>query len=857
MRAYKLCQVLFRLALRNLRRHPWRSLATVLGLSLGIAAVLATLSVGDNVRANLKSALTAVTGGAELLVAPGVEGRAVLAVEAVLPKARETPGVAAVTPVLSYRAEPVRDVQLRRDSVVPGGGSGFQLFGRVLGDAETIPAELAAGRWPRPGQGEVALTEDFARQRGLELGQPVAFATPFGEVSFVLVGLMDGGAGLGGSNAGRVGLTALEDLQEAVRLAGRASYLEVTTSEGTPVAEVQARLRTRLGEAYTVTLPAQSGGVAGGVVDTLQAGLRVLAATLMALAAFMAYNAFAAAVLERAREYALLRLLCLTRAQVQRLALLEALVVSALGVALGLLLGVALAAAINRLNGALLGYEVRTLVLPWSSVALASLIGVLSALLAGYLPARAASRTAPLAAVRALELPQRTYPGWGVALAALGLAAALAPWPGAWAILGSAAALGLLFLAVVLLAPLLLPPALALLAPLLRLLFGSAGKLGAVFARRNAARNAVAIGAVALSVTLIVGVGGMVAGINRAIERWVATTAVGDLFVTTPVGFPEAFAARVRAEVEGVDEVSGVGIRVVRYAPEGEARGRSVALVLVDPARFEPRTGFGSFQYVAGQGDAEAGYQALRRGEVLAANTLRERFGLELGDTVSLRTAEGFAPFRVGGVVVDFTGGGEAFIASLELLPRFGGGTPELFVMTLVPGADPEAARAALRERFPDLYLDVSLSREYRQRILSLIQQTFVTTNGLLALAIVIAALGVANTLGMNLSDRQRDIAMLRTLGLSRAGVRRVVLAEGLVLALSGTLLGLGMGVLLARVITAGAGALTGFLITPNLSWPLLALALLAAPLIGVLASILPARRAARLEPAAALGSAL
>lgn len=849
--------MLLTLALRNLRRHPWRSLATVLGLSLGIAAVLATLSVGDNVRANLKSALTAVTGGAELLVAPGVEGRAVLAVAAVLPEVRNTSGVAAVTPVLSYRAEPVRDVQLRRDSVVPGGGSGFELFGRVLDDAAAIPAALAAGRWPRPGQGEIALSQDFARQRGLELGQPLAFATPFGEVSFVLVGLMDGGAGLGSTGAGRVGLTALEDLQAAMRLAGRASYLEVATRADTPAAEVQARLQARLGDGYTVTPPAQGAEVAGGVVDTLQAGLRVLAATLMALAAFMAYNTFAAAVLERAREYALLRLLCLTRAQVRRLALLEALVVSVLGVAGGLLLGVLLAAAINRLNGALLGYEVRTLVLPWPSVALASLIGVLAALLAGYLPARTASRTAPLAAVRALELPQRSYPGWGVALAALGLAAALAPWRGAWAILGSAAALGLLFLAVVLLAPLLLRPALALLAPLLRLAFGSAAKLGAAFARRNAARNAVAIGAVALSVTLIVGVGGMVAGINRAIERWVATTVVGDLFVTTPVGFPADFAARVQHEVPGVGEVSGVGIRVVRYEPEGQARGRSVALVLVDPERFEPRTGFGSFQYIAGQGDAESGYQALRRGEVLAANTLRERFGLGVGDVVSLRTAEGFAPFRVGGVVVDFTGGGEAFVASLELLPRFGGGAPELFVMTAAPGAEPETVRAALQDRFPELYLDVSLNREYRQRILSLTQQTFATTNGLLALAIVIAALGVANTLGMNLSDRQRDIAMLRTLGLSRGGVRRVVLAEGLVLALLGTLLGLGVGALLARVITAGAGALTGFLITPSLSWPLLALALLAAPLIGVLASILPARRAAAPLPAAALGSAL
>ena len=241
---------------------------------------------------------------------------------------------------------------------------------------------------------------------------------------------------------------------------------------------------------------------------------------------------------------------------------------------------------------------------------------------------------------------------------------------------------------------------------------------------------------------------------------------------------------------------------------------------------------------------------------MLAANTLRERFGVSKGDTVSLRTNDGFRDFTVGGVVVDFTGGGEAFIGSLNDLGRFGGGTPDLFVMNVAKGSDPAVVQAALVAAFPDLYLDISSNRDYRKRILSLTSQTFYTTNGLLALAVFIAALGVANTLGMNLSDRQRDIALLRTLGLTRRGVRMVITVEGSVLVVLGTLLGVGSGALLSRVITAGANALTGFVVSPSFPLALVLLALLASPLVGLAASLLPARRAARLSPVAALGGA-
>ena len=122
---------LLRLALRNLRRYKSRTAATVLGVALGIAAVLATLSIGDNVEANVSSALEAAAGKADLLVTPGTAGRTVFTIGDVLETVRNEPGVSRADPVLSVRAEPARDIGELGDSVIPGVDSGFQLSGRV------------------------------------------------------------------------------------------------------------------------------------------------------------------------------------------------------------------------------------------------------------------------------------------------------------------------------------------------------------------------------------------------------------------------------------------------------------------------------------------------------------------------------------------------------------------------------------------------------------------------------------------------------------------------------------------------------------------------------------------------------
>ncbi|HLR45546.1 MAG TPA: ABC transporter permease, partial [Deinococcales bacterium] len=181
---------LSRLALRNLFRHPWRTLVTVLGVATGIAAVLATLSLGENIRVNLEGTLQAASGRAGLVVSPGVDGRAVFEFGPVLEEVLEQPGVEAAWPLLRQRAEPLRGTEVDSGGLAQLVDSGFQLSGWPLEHASDLPLETAAGQLPEPGSDGLVVTEGFAAQRGWTVGDTVSFPTQFGTAEFTLTGLL-------------------------------------------------------------------------------------------------------------------------------------------------------------------------------------------------------------------------------------------------------------------------------------------------------------------------------------------------------------------------------------------------------------------------------------------------------------------------------------------------------------------------------------------------------------------------------------------------------------------------------------------------------------------------------------------
>ncbi|MEZ4630314.1 MAG: ABC transporter permease [Deinococcales bacterium] len=847
---------LVKLAFVNLLRHPWRSLAILLGIALAVASVLATLSIGSNVEASVAASLKEASGKADLLILPGSSGRAIFNLAEVTEALKDVAGVETALPVLEYMAEPLRDLG-EVGSSITGIRSGFILYGRDL-DNINIPLSLLEGQLPQKGDYGIALSEHLTKAWGLNLGDKLSFASAIGPLDFHLSAIIESNLGLSNINNGRIAITELADLQDRVKLAGRVSYVEIIRQAGVNSEALAKSLESRLGDEYSVTPPAGAATFVTGISETLEAGLRVLSAILVALSSLMVYNSFTTATLERSREYALLRTICLTKRQILWVALVEAALLALTAGLLGITLGFILANVITKFNALLLGFAISQVELPLSNSFLALTIGILTTLTAAILPALNAAQTTPMLANRQSQMNQLALSEAkfttiiGLPLLLLGIILSLSvqnTWSPPLVITNTLLSTACFFGSFTLLAPWFFRLSLYVFKPLLTRFFGQAGKVGVGFSLRHSLRNGVAFSSVVIGVSLVIAIGAFVAGIREDIKNWLQITVAGDLFVRSAVSFPEGF-REMLAEDGMIETVSPVAIRAARLKPS-EGRDRTVVMVLVEPERFHPTKGFGKFLFVKGQGDQQVAYEALVRGEVLAARALHERFQINQNDPVTLRTRSGWQDIKVGAVIVDFSAGGEAFVGNINQLEAFGGGSYDIFV--LKTRQNPDMVKARLLERFPQYHLDIESAVSYRDEILNLSQRVFGTMNALLYIAIIIAALSVANTLGMNLSSRQREIAVLRLLGFERRDVMKLISAEALVIVILGSVVGIFCGMVLAKSITTCANVLTGYEVTPYLPWSLILIALISSPLVGLLTSLMPARRAAKLAPVLAL----
>lgn len=843
--------MLLRYTLLNLWRHPFRTLATTLGVALGIAAVLSTVTVGDNINANLDKVFNQSSGKAALVLAPSGNTRGFIRQSDAERLAKTLPKVIDVLPTLEYFAVEQKKANTYTRALIPGLENGFMLSGQDTTQPENVAARLAEGALPVPQRYQIAITQAYALKENYKIGDQIALLAPLGTLKFTISGLLKADAGLSNLNGGKVGIVALPDLQKAVFLRNQVSYLGLVLQAGTNSETLRASIDPKLPPELSILHPAGRNQISNGLVQTVQSGLQVLAVTMLALSGFLAYNTFAAAVVERQREFALLRILGFTRRHIVGMAYLEALVVSVLGIVMGIALGVVMAAGLTALNAFLLQFPFQTLVLPWDKIVLASAVGTVVAFVAATGPARSAAAVSPMAATRQVFQEHGQPPVlWGVLLMVAGIIMALLKWPSAIAMLGASLSMGSIFLGIALVAPTLITPASRLLMPAITAVFGTAGRLGLSTAQRSQARNGVAVGAVALGLGLIIGVGGMVSGINKNLSDWVNNTILGDMFMAAAAPFPANFDQTLRQKYPELTEINPIAVRVVRFRPP-QGRARNASMVLPKPDRYDAKTGSGKLQFL--EGDIHTSLPLFRKGGVYISGTISDRYRLHIGDQVELRTVKGWKKFPIIGVVVDYTSAGETFVAPLDQLDLFGGGQPELYVLSVQKGLDARAIGAKMKQDYAKLYLDLQYNADYRAMILKVTSQFFGSTNSLLVLTMLIAALGVANTLGMNLSERLHEMAVLRALGLTRKELMYSIFAEGVLVVVLGTLLGLMAGMLLSGVITQGANSMTGYRIAPSYPWPLFVWAVLASPVVGVLAAFIPARRAATTSPANAL----
>ena len=530
----------------------------------------------------------------------------------------------------------------------------------------------------------------------------------------------------------------------------------------------------------------------------------------------------------------------------------EAAIVGIVGSALGVGVGLALSQGLMRVMEVVVAQKVQDMQVPLGGLISALLVGIGVTLVAAAIPARQASRVSPLEALRVRGTKSEGWfvrRGWvaGVAILALSLAA-LAFMPGESAAQEQMRQMFVmtLFLGGVLLIPITVTAAERLLRPLLRRVYGPEGHLGSLNVQRARLRTALTVAALMTGIAMLLSIRAITAAFGGDIQSWIERYIGGDVYVHSSLPM-QADLGRSISEVDGVEAVTPIRYLDVKRVLE-TGKTERLALMAVDPDSYRQVT---SFVFSGEQGDAARLAARLDAGNaVFISSVLSEKYGLRQGDTIRLATRRGERDFEVAAVVVDFYNQGLVVQAGWKDVKRyFGVDDVNAFLLRTAPGQSPRE----VRDRIDRLYgarkhITVESNEAIRSRALRLITQTTSLFDVMSIITMLVAALGVINTLGMNVFERTREIGMLRSLGMTRAQIGKMILAEAGLMGIVGAVLGLAFGVLMSRSMLGSINQMAGFKLEYTMPVGGVLVSLVIALVVSQVAAFWPARRASQVR---------
>jgi len=831
------------LARRSLLARPVRTVLTVIGIALGTGVLVAGLVLNAALDAAVDRSVADLLGRADVRVAAfeeqGLSPESVVAVAT-------TPGVAAVAPTLERRTYPLPSVTA---TTLP---APLTVVGiERAADPAIRDRPLAAGALLGTGDDDGALVSAaLAREDGLGvgatitlLGDPAAAPT-----TFRVVGVL----ALTPGDPDPAGRTVVVALQAAKRLfaTDRVTAVDLLLADGAGAAGVIAELERRLTvEPYTLSTPPDLAAALDASTAEIRAAIALVAAVALFGGAFLIFNTLSMTVAERARDVGLLRAAGMTRRQVILMVLVSAAYLGAVGVALGLLAGIALAAGAVALIGGT-GTALAELTLPPGALALGAVLGFIVTAAAAVEPALRAGGISPVAALR-LRLDQgavlRARLRWLLFVFGVVGLVGLFLWPGAAA--GRAGLVRPLAAFALLLGITLAAPFVA--GPLGRLVGLVAGPILPAEARltrgaltRDRSRTALTVGSLAVAIAVLVALAGVAGSTRQAATGWLVDVVPGELLLTSirPVASDEPAAAEIAA-LPGVARVSPLARFSVALAG---TRADAAAVVGADLAAD------GRLAFVAGA--PATAFAALDAGgSAIVPRSVAERSGLAVGSRLAILSGTGPLELEVVGIAERTIPGtiAEAILVGWpDATGRLGVLGADAFAVRFEPGQE-ASARGGVEEAARGFALEPASLDQAAGAIGASIDRRALLFAALAAVALVVAGLGIVNTLAMNVLERVRELAVLRATGLTRRQAWRLVVLEAAILGLVGALLGALAGLATGAVLIQLAG---GSGVPYEAPWAAAAAALGGGILLAVVAALYPARLASRVEIVGALG---
>ena len=839
---------MFKVSLRSLLAHKLRLVLTAIAIVLGVTFVAGTLVLTDTISATFTSVIGQVDRG----VAVEVRGDPVAT-------ASGRPGAAQTQPLPGALLARVRAVAGVSDAVgtLQRGGIALLQNGRVVGsgaraamlgaswipDPELSPFRLTAGSGPVAAR-DVVVNAATAQRAHLAIGDTVQISY---SASAVQTFRISGIATFGGQTSVAGEGFALFSLPTAQRLLGAGDHydaIDVSARPSVTALQLRDRIASALrGQPVQVQTGQQAAAQAEQsaltrINEFVGTPLLVFAFIAVFVGTFLIVNTFSILVAQRTQELALLRALGATRGQVFAEVLSEAAITGILASLAGFGLGILIAALLVDLFSSSVHLSIQI-----SALVVSVLVGTIITVLAAALPARRATRIAPVAALRQAQPEIQPLPrvriAAGIVLVAAGTGALLQDLLGASANSGpNLQELGLsvlaIFVGVALLAPALVRPIVWVLGWPVRAR-GTPGRLAGENARHNPRRTALTAAALMVGLALVTAVAvitsSLEASINQAIDGSVKAQLI--VFDESGGGFNPQVASTLASDprLASVAELRGSAVLVGDVSTQVGALDASA--VNRDVA----------FSMTAGSAASLA-----RPGTVLVDTTDATSQGLHVGSIVTMTFPNASRiRARVGGLYTpDALVSG--FIVSIPTLsPHVTTPEDEVVFANPAPGVSLAAADASLLHdlsRYP--LLKGFTTTQYKTFVKSGLNTFLNLIYILLAFAIVIAVVGIINTLALSVMERTRELGLLRAIGMTRGQTREMVAWESVIIALLGAVLGLGVGtgMGIALVSSLHADGITATSV-PGAN---LALYAVAAALFGLVAAIFPAIRASRVD---------
>lgn len=826
-----------RLAWRTVAARPLRSLLTIVGIALGVAVLSASLTLGAALDQAVDRTVRDLVGRADLRVSgfleTGLSNESVAAISSAA-------GVLDAAPVIEHRTFP---------SGTPSGGASDAVT--VLGidpasylRLHDLPLVSGTGL-DKAGEPVAVVSQALAEQNGYTVGGKLTLFTKDGTVELRIVGIVPGQGPLPGS--GRTVIVPIDVARSAFGLVG-ATRVDLRLAPDSTAA-VEAEFQAAMVEPYVLASPGDLAASLRASSASFQGTAALVAAIVLFVGAFLIVNTLSMTVGERAREVGLLRAAGATRAQLSRFVFSGALLLGVIGAAFGAFLGAAVAVLMARSVSEATGLTAQVASIDLPGVLTSAAIGVGITILAAIEPALAAARISPVEALRArFDLPslRRGRLSWIAFIFLVVAAVAMLAWPPVIAASGTQRAFAVygVLLVATLLSPFILRPLARLLGLPIGLFMRIEERLARGSLARDRSRTTLTLGSLVIGLAMIVALGWSAQAARASAFAWLQDVVPGDEIVSSirPIG-PDEGVQEALAGVAGVARVTPIASFDMAY------KGVRIDAAAIVGADF---LADGRLTVVAG--DRAAALKALDAGGAAILPTgLAQSLGLAVGDTMNVPVDSQHQLVLTVAAIVERsmpgTSGEAILVGWKDATGALGVQGADAYAVRFAPGAA-DQSRPILAETARSYALEANPIESIQGAVADALARVFGVFDALAVVAVIVAALGIVNTLTMGVVERIREIGVLRAIGMSRRQVLRMVVVEATILGVVGVVLGALAGI--------GAGAMLlqlggGFGHIGGLPWLSIGTAAVLGLVLPTLAAVYPARLASRVSIVEAL----